>query len=156
MDRPTENHASNSVTVLLRSNVLLVAMKMKSTSCCIATDIVDCRSCGKLPQTYCRADRTAKRSVQQSFYCLPRYLLCSVAIATGSGKRNTEPQLKCMRRTEKYTSTGHIEMRGRIDSFRTEPPYWTNLNSSVAWVREQTIPNKRPQLVGEDSVNVCR
>jgi hypothetical protein len=27
MDRPTENHASNSVTVLLRSNVLLVAMK---------------------------------------------------------------------------------------------------------------------------------
>jgi hypothetical protein len=39
MDRPTENPASNSVTVLLRSNVLLVTMKMKSTNRCIATDI---------------------------------------------------------------------------------------------------------------------
>jgi hypothetical protein len=37
--RPTENPASNSVTVLLRSNVLLVTMEMKSTSCCIATGI---------------------------------------------------------------------------------------------------------------------
>jgi hypothetical protein len=39
MDRPTENSASNSVTVLLCSNLLLVTMEMKSTSCCIATDI---------------------------------------------------------------------------------------------------------------------
>jgi hypothetical protein len=38
MDRPTENPASNSVTVLLHSNILLVTMKMKSTSHCIATD----------------------------------------------------------------------------------------------------------------------
>jgi hypothetical protein len=38
MDRPTENPASNSVTVLLRSNVLLVTMEMNSTSRCIATD----------------------------------------------------------------------------------------------------------------------
>jgi hypothetical protein len=39
MDRPTENPASNSVTVLLRSNVLLVTMEMKSTVRCCATDI---------------------------------------------------------------------------------------------------------------------
>jgi hypothetical protein len=39
MDRPTENPASNSVTVLLRSNLLLVTMEIKSTSRCIATDI---------------------------------------------------------------------------------------------------------------------
>jgi hypothetical protein len=39
MDRPTENPASNSVTVLLRSNVLLVTMEIKSTSRCIAKDI---------------------------------------------------------------------------------------------------------------------
>jgi hypothetical protein len=39
VDRPTENPASNSVTVLLRSNVQLVTMEMKSTSRCIATDI---------------------------------------------------------------------------------------------------------------------
>jgi hypothetical protein len=39
MDWPTENPASNSVTVSLRSNVLLVTMEIKSTSRCIATDI---------------------------------------------------------------------------------------------------------------------
>jgi hypothetical protein len=39
MDRPTENPASNSVTVLLRSNVLLVTMEIKSTGRCIATEI---------------------------------------------------------------------------------------------------------------------
>jgi hypothetical protein len=31
----------------------------------------------------------------------------------------------------------------------------TNKTSSVAWVREQTIPDERPPLVGEVSANFC-
>jgi hypothetical protein len=55
MDRPTENSASNSVTVLLRSNVLLVTMEMKSTSHCIATDICRLSFMWEAPtQTICR------------------------------------------------------------------------------------------------------
>jgi hypothetical protein len=49
MDRPTENPVSNSVTVLLRSNVLLVTMEIKSTSRCIATDICRLSLMGEAP-----------------------------------------------------------------------------------------------------------
>jgi hypothetical protein len=79
MDRPTENPASNSVTVLLLSNVLLVTMEMKSTSRSIVTDICRLSLMWEAPTQFyliCKTLLCCDQTSKSSSYNLSLYSGC--------------------------------------------------------------------------------